>query len=62
MIEAGFTIVAGLAPGIDTIGHTIAVENQKRTIAVLGTGIDRQSLYPRVNLDLAEEIVQNNGV
>lgn len=61
LVEAGFTIVSGLAPGIDTIGHTIAVENGKRTIAVLGTGLDPKSLYPQINLDLSEEIVKNGG-
>jgi DNA processing protein len=61
LVEAGFTIVSGLTPGIDTIGHTVAVENGKRTVAVLGTGIDRQSLYPKSNLDLSEEIVKNGG-
>ena len=61
LVEAGCTIVSGLAPGIDTIGHTIAVENGKRTIAVLGTGLDPKSLYPQINLDLSQEIVKNGG-
>lgn len=61
LIDAGFTIVSGLAPGIDTIGHAIAIENHARTVAVLGTGIDRQSLYPQSNLDLSEKIVNNGG-
>jgi len=61
LVDAGFTIVSGMTQGIDTVGHTAAVESRRRTIAVLGTGIDRQSLYPKANLDLSEEIVKNGG-
>jgi DNA processing protein len=61
LVDAGFTIVSGLTQGVDTIGHTAAVESGRRTIAVLGTGIDRASLYPQSNLDLSEKIVNNGG-
>ncbi len=59
--EAGLTIVSGLAPGIDTFSHQAVVERKKRTIAVLGTGLDKKSIYPKSNLDLAKEIIENNG-
>lgn len=61
LAESGLTIVSGLAPGIDTAAHQAAVERKKRTIAVLGTGVDNKSIYPRENLKLAEEILKNNG-
>jgi DNA processing protein len=61
LAEAGLTIVSGLAPGIDTFSHQAVVERKKRTIAVLGTGLDKKSIYPKSNLDLAKEIVANNG-
>jgi DNA processing protein len=61
LISAGVTIVSGLAPGIDTIAHQAAVKAKKRTIAVLGTGLDGDSIYPQENLKLAEDIVNNNG-
>ena len=61
LAEAGLTIVSGLAPGIDTFAHQAVVEQRKRTIAVLGTGIDEKSIYPQSNLKLAEKILETGG-
>lgn len=61
LTEAGLTIVSGLAPGIDTFSHQAVVERKKRTIAVLGTGLDEKSIYPKSNLGLAKKIIENNG-
>lgn len=49
-------IVSGLAYGIDTIAHKCALENDFKTIAVLGTGIDY--CYPKENYRLYDEIKQ----
>lgn len=59
--EAGLTVVSGLAPGIDTFVHTAAVERKKRTVAVLGTGVDEKSIYPQSNLKLSEKILETGG-
>ncbi len=59
--DAGLTIVSGLAPGIDTFSHQACVESENRTIAVLGTGIDRESIYPKSNLKLAQKILETGG-
>jgi len=59
--ESGLTIVSGLALGIDAAAHQAAVKKKKRTIGVLGTGIDDESFYPKENLGLAKEIIENNG-
>lgn len=55
----GFTVVSGLAHGVDTIAHRQTVQVNGRTIAVLGSGLDR--LYPKDNRRLAREIVEKGG-
>jgi DNA processing protein len=51
-------IVSGLAAGIDTKAHLIA----KHTIAVLGTGVDHESCYPKSNQQLRQRIINNGGL
>ncbi len=59
LAEDGFAIVSGLAAGIDEAGHRGALDGSGRTIAVLGTAIDK--VYPAANKPLAEEIVRSGG-
>ena len=61
LAEAGLTIVSGMARGIDTFSHKGALEGGGRTIAVLGTGLDEKSIFPRENLKLARKILENGG-
>lgn len=51
-------IISGLAKGIDAAAHKIA----KHTIAVLGTGLDEASFYPKENLELYHQIIKNGGL
>ena len=61
LVRAGVIIVSGLARGIDATAHLVAVEARVPTIAVLGSGIDDESLYPRQNLGLAHQILDTGG-
>ena len=58
--EAGYTIVSGLAAGIDAVAHRTALDLDARTIAVIGTGIRRA--YPLENQHLQEEIADRGAV
>jgi len=60
--QAGLTIVSGLARGIDTLAHLAARQNNKRTIAVIGSGLDKNSIYPPSNRKLAEQIAEQGAV
>ena len=62
LAAAGVTIVSGLAKGIDSIAHKTALENNARTIAVLGSSLDKNSIYPPQNKNLAEEICRNGAI
>ena len=53
-------IVSGLAKGIDSFSHIGALNAKGKTIAVLGSGLD--NIYPKENIKLVEEIINNNGL
>ena len=55
------SIVSGLALGIDGIAHASAIRNNMPTIAVLGSGIDEQSVYPDFHKELSWDILKNGG-
>lgn len=61
LVEAGFTIISGMALGIDGLVHKAALDAGGKTIAVLGTGVDEDSLYPRAHTNLAHQIIESGG-
>lgn len=56
LVKEKWTIVSGLADGIDTVAHTTAIEQNGKTIAVIGTPIC--DVYPAANADLQEKIAK----
>lgn len=60
LVAQKFTIVSGLARGIDGIAHRTALECGGRTIGVLAGGVDR--VYPPEHVGLAEEITKHGAV
>lgn len=59
LVEHGFTIISGLAYGVDAVAHETTLQNNGKTIAVLGCGVD--CCTPRENQQLYNSIVKTGG-
>ena len=60
LAQAGFIIVSGLALGIDSYAHSGALRAGKRTVAVLGSGLDTD--YPPQSAPMRKQILATGGV
>lgn len=58
--SSGFSIVSGLALGIDAVAHETALKNNRYTIAYIGSGL-LEPVYPPENRNLYQEIILHNG-
>ncbi len=60
LVRSGYTVISGLARGIDAAAHRGALDAGGRTIAVLGTGV--LEIYPPEHEDLAAEVLARGAV
>ena len=60
LVDRGFTVVSGLAKGIDTAAHREAIAHGGRTISVVGTPLG--VCYPKENIELQETIARQHLV
>lgn len=56
----GFTIISGMADGVDSFAHIGSLETTGNTIAVLPSGL--KNIYPSENIGLYKNILKNNGL
>lgn len=61
LVSYNIVIVSGLAFGIDAIAHRATMDAGGKTIAVLGSGVDDESIAPRSHLPLAQHILETGG-
>ncbi len=54
-------IVSGLAYGVDSMAHVTTIESKGTTVAVLGSGLDDDNIYPSQNRTLASRIIASGG-
>lgn len=56
----GITIISGLAKGVDSIAHKVALESGGRTLAIFASGLD--IVYPAENASLARKIMESGAL
>lgn len=60
LASSGFTIISGLAMGVDAQASWSAIEAKGKTVAVLGNGVDL--CFPSSNENLYDKILEGNGI
>jgi DNA processing protein len=62
LVKYQIKIISGLALGLDTLAHRATFREGGKTIAVLGSGLNRKNIYPAQNRSLADEIINSGGL
>ena len=60
LAKAGYVVASGLAAGVDAVAHTATLDAGGRTLAVIGTGVDR--VYPETHAPLQQTIAERGAV
>jgi len=60
--QAGVGVVSGLALGVDTLAHQIALQARSATVGIIGSGLDFDSFYPAENWGLKQQILEQGGL
>ena len=60
LASSGLTVVSGLALGVDTVAHQTSLSAGGRSLAVLGSGVDR--IYPSQNRALADKLIEKGAL
>jgi DNA processing protein len=61
LVQAGVTIISGLAYGVDSTAHKATLHARGITHAVLGSGVDTHSIAPSAHISLAADIIAQGG-
>lgn len=61
LAQHGTVIVSGLAYGIDATAHQATLEVQGTTLAILGSGLDDENIYPSAHRSLVSRILSSGG-
>jgi len=61
IVRLGRPVVSGLALGIDGAAHEAALRSGGTTVAVIGSGVDDASIYPRAHFGLAKRVIAAGG-
>lgn len=62
LAKSGMNIISGMALGVDALAHQHAMDAGEKTIAVLGSGLDKKNIYPPHNRDLFQKMVDSGSL
>lgn len=61
LVQNGVVLVSGFARGVDTLAHQACLDGNRPTVAVLGSGLNNEVVYPASNRLLIEKIIRAGG-